>query len=210
MPSLIHLPVAMLKAVALASAINDIRYYLNGVFVDVTNGQALIVATDGHRMHVGRAGAAPDAGGTVRVFIPSETVKQALAACAKGVSVLELVSLGGDGWRLGLVPFRNESGERFPDWRRVVPRELDAAAPGFPLQGLYLADFAKATALLGDKRGLARIYPAAGGGSVLVKFDATSDFVAVVAACRMTEAIRKNPNHPFHEMERATSPVWAR
>lgn len=41
-----------LKAAALIAARNDIRYYLNGVLVEVFEHEARLVATDGHRMAI--------------------------------------------------------------------------------------------------------------------------------------------------------------
>ena len=41
-----------LKAVSLAMAVKDIRYYLQGVYVESNEAMTRIVATDGHRLHV--------------------------------------------------------------------------------------------------------------------------------------------------------------
>jgi DNA polymerase-3 subunit beta len=41
-----------LKAVALAMAVKDIRYYLQGVYIESNGAMTRIVATDGHRLHV--------------------------------------------------------------------------------------------------------------------------------------------------------------
>jgi len=41
-----------LKAVAIAMAVKDIRYYLQGVYVESNGAMTRIVATDGHRLHI--------------------------------------------------------------------------------------------------------------------------------------------------------------
>ena len=43
-----------LKAAAMIAARRDIRYYLNGVLVEVFEKEARLVATDGHRMVIFR------------------------------------------------------------------------------------------------------------------------------------------------------------
>lgn len=41
-----------LKAVSIAMAVKDIRYYLQGVYIESNGAVTRIVATDGHRLHI--------------------------------------------------------------------------------------------------------------------------------------------------------------
>ena len=43
---------SMLKAVSHAAAVKDVRYYLNGIRVEVVGERLILVATDGHRMAI--------------------------------------------------------------------------------------------------------------------------------------------------------------
>lgn len=61
-----------LKAAALIAARQDIRYYLNGVLIEVFEHEARLVATDGHRLVILRRlieGAAP-----AQIIIPTEII----------------------------------------------------------------------------------------------------------------------------------------
>ncbi|OZI58734.1 hypothetical protein [Bordetella genomosp. 1] len=202
--SLIQIEVAMLKAVALASAVKDIRTYLNGVAVNVTRGgDVILVATDGHRMHVGRLTAATEAQ-ECTVIIPSDTIKRALAGNPKGSATIELYRDQGDDWQLGLVPFKHEG--VYPDWRRVIPREFsDLRMP--PINGKYLGDVGEAAALLGDKLRTLQVNNA-GSSGLLIRIAARPSFFAVMMPQRPTETIRKDPGHPWHEMEAVKVPAW--
>ncbi|MBD3698256.1 hypothetical protein IE981_30320 [Klebsiella pneumoniae] len=42
----------IIKRVSHAAAQNDVRFYMNGVYLGIDNGQFIAVATDGHRMAV--------------------------------------------------------------------------------------------------------------------------------------------------------------
>jgi hypothetical protein len=80
----------------------DIRFYLNGALIEVTQcGQVHLISTDGHVMLVGRIRPAwtnsqPE---PMRLIIPREVVAQAR-------------------WTLGDIVFTPIDG-KFPDWRRV-------------------------------------------------------------------------------------------
>lgn len=50
----VKVPLAALAAVSPMMGVNDIRYYLNGILVNVDNGEVTCVATEGHTMAVAR------------------------------------------------------------------------------------------------------------------------------------------------------------
>jgi hypothetical protein len=186
----------MLAAVALASAKKDIREYLRGVCVDGPN----LIATDGHRIHVGHIGG----DFTGHVVIPIDVVKDALTI-SKGEFV-ELEQLG-EGWTIaGGIPFEPVAG-KYPEWRRVV---LGVQKPGSvpPMNGFYLHDVARAAKLLGDKRGGFAMHCEAGASSVLCKLTARDDFVALLMGQSMTDAIRKDPSNPWHSAILPGRPAW--
>lgn len=48
----ITLKYSQIKAVSLAMAVNDARYYLKGILIETSGNQCNLVATDGHRLHM--------------------------------------------------------------------------------------------------------------------------------------------------------------
>lgn len=70
-----------LKAVSLAMAKNDIRYYLKGVYIEFNRAETRIVATDGHRLHMVRTvDSSAIVTEPVTFIIPSDMVKHCLKA----------------------------------------------------------------------------------------------------------------------------------
>lgn len=128
----IEIPAAWLKGALLCAGKMDVRFYLNGVYLDFPAGN--LVATDGHRMFCGRLPA--DAPRDVRpVIVPRELIERAL----KGVTVKALereyfiveVASGDGADTLRAVTLRTCGGVftaqeldgRYPDYTRVIPRE---------------------------------------------------------------------------------------
>ena len=67
------------KAVALFKANQDVRYYLNGIFVEFNPMETRLVATDGHTLACHRADAKDDNEGKAGFIIPADSVKQILS-----------------------------------------------------------------------------------------------------------------------------------
>lgn len=199
----IQIDTAMLKAVALGQGDRDIRYYLNGVLVEVVGGKSWLVATDGHRMHVGKGADCPDIP-DLQIIIPTETIKGALTGEKRPTILLEKNDLGGQ-FTLGLQIFTPVDG-RFPEWRRVVPT-VDTPQPLPPVCAHYLADAGKAAKLLGDKQSGIFVHADA-HGAMLVKLHTRLDFFAVVMAQRKTKKIAESPTHAWHTAERGSKPDW--
>lgn len=107
---------AALKQVSYAMALNDIRYYLNSVCLDVTDSTIDVVATDWHRMAWVSLAYVPGLP-VGQYIIPREAVKH----CAGDVVRLskEYLQCGGLGTKL--------IDGNYPDWRRVVPKPSQVA-----------------------------------------------------------------------------------
>lgn len=70
-----------LKAVSLAMAVKDIRYYLQGVLFESNGAFTRLVATDGHRLHMIQTEDATEAiEAPVSFIMPSDMVKNCLKA----------------------------------------------------------------------------------------------------------------------------------
>lgn len=145
------IPVSALAAAITHARNKDIRYYLNGVYLDFPKGR--IVATDGHRLFCGkieRADCDP-------VIIPRDTVIDAVKAAkkVKGVAILLLdvredPNKATDPRRLELVTagvsFRAaELDGRFPEYERIIPLSPSGEVGDYNPNYLVDADKALAT-----------------------------------------------------------------
>lgn len=145
-----NVPAAAVKALTLFMAKADVRYYLNGVHVDLTEpGKPVLVATDGHRMLIIDITKFSDAKtvdpmvtGTLPTH-PHVTIPAAAVAKLKPVKgmrrgdylpykvTLHEPVAAGTTTRFSLVTVEPGDGSQavhktvegqYPDWRRVVPR----------------------------------------------------------------------------------------
>lgn len=147
-PRTFFLPLMPYLAAHVARSAEEVRYYLNGVFVDVRgedNQQEIrLIATDGHMLNhyeintdglawVGRecyTQADSHGGGFILSFDVMEKAIKAKSAAPKWIhgdidsGVLQVFDGPGDEFgearRLGVCEFSRIDGT-FPDWRRVVP-----------------------------------------------------------------------------------------
>lgn len=97
----------------------DVRFYLNGALLEVTQcGQVHLISTDGHMMLVGRIQPAwlSDNPGPLQLIIPRDVVAQ--ASKGRTPDTVTLARLDDTRWTLGDVVFTPIDG-KFPDWRRV-------------------------------------------------------------------------------------------
>ena len=147
----IHVYRNKLKAAARFMAVQDIRFYLNGLLIESNPMQSRIVATDGHTLFASRDDAKCDNAGSFTGIMPADTVKAILAwkAPHKSANDTPVVlttcdDLAGEhraAWAGNICVFRLIDG-KFPDYARVVPATLDAGVSFF--QPEYLLRCTKA------------------------------------------------------------------
>lgn len=175
-----------LRAAACCAAMQDARYYLNGVFVEVCATETRIVATDGSMaavlrdvVLVGEQEPMPD------VIIPNATVKLALGLKSQ---VLSLVfDADSKKWSLGGIPFTPCDGQ-FPSYRRIVPCTHTGEAAQFSPE--FIAAFAKIGKALGTRS--CPVIRHNGTGAAQVSFIGFEDeFVGVLMPLRAF-----NDKHP--------------
>ena len=171
-----------LKAVALAMAETDIRYYLNGVFFELDDQEGYrLVATDGHRMHIVCKKKCTN---TVHeIIMPSDIVKQ---LCKQKAQVFELEIIPGAARQIkirtggGFITVPEVEG-KYPDYRRVMPKQLNPIETAYYMPE-YLADLAKAQKILGTAQ--QKGYIAQQGNSAGVYVDNGKSFYAVIMPLR--------------------------
>ena len=131
-----------LDRVLVAAGVHDIRYYLSGILMDLSNG--MLVGTDGHRLHayknrVPKAYKRKLKGGVpvspvVEVILPRDPLRWMLssASAAARVSIWDAQRTGKPGQAAPQVLLQAEDGfvwvrkaieGRFPDYARVIHRE---------------------------------------------------------------------------------------
>jgi DNA polymerase III subunit beta len=137
--AIITVPAAMLRAALVCASTEQARYYLNGVYVDP---KGFLVSTDGHRAFVGRIDIDADQAPFDGWIIPRDAIKLALAGYK--ADTIEITQT-----RVGVVSCKPVDGS-FPDWRRVIPTELNGATAQF--NPVYIADMGKIGEMLTGKR----------------------------------------------------------
>ena len=145
----VTIPLSHLAAALEFSAVKDVRYYLNGVYVDPRAGN--LVATNGHAAYIGRPGSVTLDGGSDGFIIPNAHCAEIIRAgkAAKAIDVtLDVVGDSITVAGLRVAPFSVLDG-RFPDWRRVYPAELSGEATNYNPE--YLMRGVKAGKALGVK-----------------------------------------------------------
>lgn len=162
-----------LKAALCAAAVNDIRYYLNGVLVEVMPSEIRVAATDGSIAAVLRTPG--ETGHLFSVIVPYDAIVLALA----GKSASLELGCENSQWRLGPINFAPVQGV-FPDYRRVIPCRASGEAAHFDVD--LLAKFRKLGKALGHKS--QPIIRQNGQDGAQVQFYGDHDFVGVIMPLR--------------------------
>ncbi len=129
----INVPLRTLKALLHVAAAKDIRFYLNGVFVQAWGNETRCVATDGHMlaaMRVEQGNDVPAGDSPIELIIPRD-VLDSIKATATQVQATACVLEGPDDagrWTLQVGAsemrvFAPLDG-KFPDYRRVIPNRV--------------------------------------------------------------------------------------
>lgn len=114
----------LLDDTAFSMANQDVRYYLNGLLFEVDNTLVRTVATDGHRLALSSMELAGLAGQQKQIIIPRKGILEIMRLLNNDEQEISL-SLGQNHIRLSDVNFVFSSkliDGRFPDYRRVLPR----------------------------------------------------------------------------------------
>jgi len=177
----VTLNIRALRATLVAVSTEETRYYLNGINLEFTPDGVVMAATDGHRMIILRQpyGEHAATGAHASVIVPRDLVAK-LKVRNKVVEETTL-TIADDGRLTFEHAGESYGGARvdgtFPDYRRVVPQDLD----GKPAQydPLYLADFAKARKELGGDRTTSPVVRYNGGSPAVVDFAWGTGFQAI-------------------------------
>jgi DNA polymerase III subunit beta len=112
-----------LAQVAYAMAAQDIRYYLNGLLMQVLDKELRMVATDGHRLALSSNTLEEDYPRT-EVILPRKTVLELARQLSDSEDPVEIIITGNQAcFRFGPIELITKLIEgKFPDYERVVPQ----------------------------------------------------------------------------------------
>ena len=168
-----------LKAASRFMAVNDTRYYLNGLLIESNDIQTRIVSTDGHTLFAGFDDAKGDNVGSFAGIMPADTVKAILSwkAPHKSAADMPVVLTTCDDptgehraeWCGNVVIFRLIEG-KFPDYTRVIPQSVSGLAGHYNPD--YLARCKAAAVDMGAPKMYGINLTQNGDGAALVTFSA--------------------------------------
>ena len=119
-----------------AMAQQDVRYYLNGMFWEIKDGQLRVVATDGHRLAMCTLPSKIDADGDTQVILPRKGVLELGRLLTDEDGDISIV-IGSNHVRATTDGFTFTSklvDGKFPDYQRVLPRNADKIVTGSRLE----------------------------------------------------------------------------
>jgi len=124
----------LIERTAFAMAQQDVRYYLNGMLLELKSGRLRMVATDGHRLALCTA-PEPVSAGDASVIIPRKGVLE-LSRLLEGEESISLV-IGSNHVRASNSQFTFTSklvDGKFPEYERVLPKSPDKTVIGDRLE----------------------------------------------------------------------------
>jgi DNA polymerase-3 subunit beta len=117
----------LIEKTQFAMALQDVRYYLNGLLLEIGNGMIRAVATDGHRLALSEAECALDQESGIQVILPRKAVLELARLLADTDDQIDIdVSSNHIRFTLGETSFTSKLIDgKFPDYQRVIPVNPD-------------------------------------------------------------------------------------
>jgi len=141
----------LLERTQFAMAQQDVRYYLNGMLLEIRNNLVRSVATDGHRMAMCSLPVTVETSETLQVIVPGKAVAALLKLLSSPQDGIDLV-VGKNHIRAstGAFSFISRLVEgKFPEYERVIPKGGDKQLV-VPRQAL--SEALKRTAILSNEK----------------------------------------------------------
>jgi len=112
----------LIERTQFSMAQQDVRYYLNGLLLEMDGRVIRAVATDGHRLAMAQIETSREGGTAIQVIIPRKAIVE-LQRLSAGTGDVE-IAIGGNHVRIqfGNIRFTSKLIDgRFPDYGRVIP-----------------------------------------------------------------------------------------
>lgn len=127
----VNLPADVLRALLddtlFAMAQQDVRYYLNGLLLEVSSNAIRAVATDGHRLAMKEIAVDTGISDEKQIIVPRKAVIEMVRLLQGSEEALHL-QIGNNHLRLQQAQFQFTSkliDGKFPDYQRVIPQKSD-------------------------------------------------------------------------------------
>lgn len=113
----------LIEKTQFAMAQQDVRYYLNGMLLEVANGMVRAVATDGHRLALCEATGEFDEVEEIQVILPRKAVLELHRLLTESDELLDIeISSNHIRITMGETSFTSKLIDgKFPDYQRVIP-----------------------------------------------------------------------------------------
>lgn len=118
---------SLIEHTAFSMAQQDVRYYLNGLLLELSPGLLRAVATDGHRLALCEYAAAIEEDESQQVIVPRKGVQELHRLLEEDDRPIQ-VEIGTNHIRITTGDLRFTSkliDGRFPDYHRVIPKSVD-------------------------------------------------------------------------------------
>lgn len=122
----------LIEKTGFSMAQQDVRYYLNGMLLEVSEDSLRSVATDGHRLATSASAADVPAGGSHQIIVPRKGILELARLLQGGDSPVTLV-IGASHIRANVGDYTFTSklvDGKFPDYQRVIPKNGDKIVLG--------------------------------------------------------------------------------
>ena len=122
----------LLEQVSFSMAQQDVRYFLNGMLLEVTPQHLRTVATDGHRLAMSTLDEAGAGTERIQAIVPRKGVLEMSRLLDDGDEEV-LLQLGGNHLRMTRGPYILTTklvDGKFPDYEKVVPKDLGRTITG--------------------------------------------------------------------------------
>lgn len=199
--TILSVPVRDILPVVPFMACQDVRYYLNGIYVEPDPlGGVTIAATNGHILAVMRSAEGVASEPIILTWSKPVTAHAKSAHKKSPKARVELESLDGrltvkaDKEELYIQAGKARHDAKYPDWRKVVPDEVVAGIPG-TYDTKYLVKALQAGETFGHYSGVQFYHSKDKGrdGPLLVRFPLQPDLLCMVMPMRADEMLSAIP-----------------
>jgi len=117
----------LIERTQFAMAHQDVRYYLNGLLLEVSNGELRVVATDGHRLAYCQQPSSIEVEENQQIIVPRKGIMELQKLLEDSEQTVE-IEIGPNHLRMSAADLRFTSkliDGRFPDYQRVIPQNTD-------------------------------------------------------------------------------------
>ncbi len=142
---------SLIEQTCFAMAEQDVRYYLNGMLLEVKNDHIYGVAADGHRLAFGKIALLSQETNTARAIVPRKGILELQRILSESEAMVEII-LGENHIRAITSEVQLTSkllDGRFPDYERIILKDGDKVLTG--RRDVLKEAFQRAAALFSDK-----------------------------------------------------------